>query len=502
MGIKEYNGKPIKGIECKHAVHVTHPEESEDIHFVKEVIHYEDGTLEPNTRIIKNFKRPFWITKKGFRDHEQKKEFELLERVERFQSTQSELVRAVSLALHGRPPARRASLRDLADSPFLYGTDMLSTTYLKDTYRRKFGELITAYNVCVVDTETDMLFGTNEIIMTTISYKNRVYTSIVRSFFDGVADVMPRLHAAFQKYLSNVEMELDKKKGLEPVNIIKMRDIQWEVEIVDNALESVKQVFKRAHEWKPDLMAFWNMDFDVTKIEETCKKYQYPIEHLYSDPSVPGPYKYYKYKRGPDKKITESGVVKNIEPSENWHVVTAPASFYLVDAMCVYRRLRIADGKDPSYALDAVLNKNLGARKLKFEETNHLSGARWHMEMQRNYKFEYVIYNIFDCVSVEMLDEKTKDLQFAFASQCGASDFSLFPSQPKRLCDNISFFIEQEKLIWGTTGSNMYSELDELTTSNKGWIVTLPAHLVADNGLQCIEEYPDLRTNIRTHFGD
>lgn len=30
----------------------------------------------------------------------------------------------------------------------------------------------------------------------------------------------------------------------------------------------------------------------------------------------------------------------------------------------------------------------------------------------------------------------------------------------------------------------------------------LPAHLVADNGLKCIEEYPDLTTNIRRDVGD
>lgn len=30
----------------------------------------------------------------------------------------------------------------------------------------------------------------------------------------------------------------------------------------------------------------------------------------------------------------------------------------------------------------------------------------------------------------------------------------------------------------------------------------LPAHLVADNGLQCIEEAPELRTNVRTEVGD
>jgi hypothetical protein len=30
----------------------------------------------------------------------------------------------------------------------------------------------------------------------------------------------------------------------------------------------------------------------------------------------------------------------------------------------------------------------------------------------------------------------------------------------------------------------------------------LPAHLVADNGLKCIEEYPNLSSNLRRDVGD
>jgi hypothetical protein len=48
----------------------------------------------------------------------------------------------------------------------------------------------------------------------------------------------------------------------------------------------------------------------------------------------------------------------------------------------------------------------------------------------------------------------------------------------------------------------MQSDLDQLTLGLENWIVTLPAHLVADNGLQLIEEYPTLRTNIRVHVAD
>jgi hypothetical protein len=48
----------------------------------------------------------------------------------------------------------------------------------------------------------------------------------------------------------------------------------------------------------------------------------------------------------------------------------------------------------------------------------------------------------------------------------------------------------------------MQTELDEFTVGLDGWIVTLPAHLVDDNGMQVILENPLQMTNIRGHVGD
>ena len=48
----------------------------------------------------------------------------------------------------------------------------------------------------------------------------------------------------------------------------------------------------------------------------------------------------------------------------------------------------------------------------------------------------------------------------------------------------------------------MVSELDKYTLGLDGWIVTLPAHLVLDNGLQVLDDYKCLRGNIRAHVAD
>lgn len=73
--------KPIVNVgkECKFVVHIPKEETEDgevirpDLHFVKEVEFKEDGTSEKKLRIIKDFQKPFYVTKPHFQNHEQKK---------------------------------------------------------------------------------------------------------------------------------------------------------------------------------------------------------------------------------------------------------------------------------------------------------------------------------------------------------------------------------------------------------------------------------------------
>jgi hypothetical protein len=64
------------------------------------------------------------------------------------------------------------------------------------------------------------------------------------------------------------------------------------------------------------------------------------------------------------------------------------------------------------------------------------------------------------------------------------------------------FLLREKNAVVGTTGSEVKTEDDELTVSPKGWITALEAENILDNGLQCIEENPNLRTNIRPNSAD
>lgn len=490
--------KPL-GYECRFATYVPPPDgDNTDLHVVKEIVHYADGTAEPHLRLITNFKRPFYITKKGCRVHNDRKEWEDLDKLDRFECTQTNLHASIAKAL-GTPWV--SDPRKLMRSPYIYGSDILSTAVIKQSYQDKWPDLRTPYTVAVFDTEKDVVQGTNEINMATLSMKKRVFTAVKRSHVEGVADVEARCHEALRKYLGSMEKRKD-DDTIELVDYLKDRGIEWELIFVDTEIEVVAECMKRAHAWQPDFVAVWNLDYDVGVMIKACEKAGVNPADIFSDPSIPKAYRYFRYKQGPRTSKSASGVVKAKKPSDQWHTVFAPASFYFIDAMCVYRILRIAKGEEPSYALDDILDKALGIRKLKFKEAEGMVKIDWHVFMQSNYPIEYIIYNVFDCISMEVLDEKTIDLAIAVPMYAGCSDFVNFHSQPRRAADALHYFSLKKGRAFGSTSDRMATEIDEETLPAKGWIVTLPANLVSHNGIACIEEWPGWRTNIRIHVAD
>lgn len=484
--------------ECRFAVFCPPPDRDgqTDLHVVKEIVHHADGTTSPNLRFIYNYKRPFWITNKGMRNHKQKKEWESLENVRRHECTQSQLVRAVTRAIgkpwldNGRGDMRKI-MRKIARDPYIYGTDILSTAIIKRYYQDRYPDHITPYTAAMYDTETDVIRGTEEIIMGTLSFQKRVFTAIAKVYLeqklaDGI-DVLAELHKKLHHYLGPY---------------VEKRQIEWEVIIVDHEYQIVEECFKRAHAWQPDWVAVWNIDFDMQKSIRALEKAGIHPKDVFSDPRVPKHFRHFRYKQGSNQKVTASGKVTPIKPAAQWHTVYCPASFYFIDAMCAYKHIRTGKQEEPSYSLDAILDKHLGIRKLKFEEAEGLVKLDWHKFMQEKYPLEYVIYNVFDCVSMEELDEKTNDLRYQLPLFSGHSDFEHFRSQPRRLVDDLHYFVMNAGYVIASTSDEMADDYDEETIGLDGWIVTLPAHLVVDNGLQVILENHNLRTNIRAHVAD
>jgi hypothetical protein len=454
-----------KQVECRFAFYSKSNEQDDytDIHLVKEAVYDPStGLVKPNIKIIENYERSFYVTKKGLRDHTQKKEWTEYDNTDEFRSTQTNLQFAVAKAI-GKPWVK-GGLRELSASPFLYGTDILSTSMIKQEYRDK-NKRVTPYSNAVFDTETDVLHGTGAIMMATISFKDKVFTAVQKKFVEGYADPVARIQVLAQRHLKEY---------------ISKRNITIEVVIVDKEIDIVKATIAKAHAWKPDFLSVWNLEFDMDKVIDACLKAGVDIATILSEPSLPNRYKNFKFKKGAAKKTTASGKVMNYKPSQRWHTVFCPASFYWIDAMSTYRQVRTGEPEEPSYGLDAILNKKLKIGKMTdiVPESEKYTGLEWHVFMQSKYPLEYVVYNMFDCISMEILDEETKDLQLSLPMFAGCTDFQHFNSQPKRASDRLHYF------------------------DLSGHIVMLPAHLRTDSGLKIIEENSEITTNIYCAVAD
>ena len=487
--------KEILKKEIRFAIHIPRTDFREDMHYVKEQITYKDGTIEPNTYILKDWKRPVWVTKDAFRNHKDKKEFEFKDKLNQQYTIQSDINKTVA-GLLGTPHLANQP-EHIKNSPYTYGYDITSTSLIKYTSLKRNDFVQSPYTIATYDIETNP--ETNEIVMITVTMGNKAHTSVLSRIVKNIGNLNERLRKAVDLYLP------------------KYKDLNLTIKVFNNEVDMIADSFQIANDWAPDFLAIWNMNFDIPKILDKLKQFDVNPVDVICDKSVPRKYRVCRYKQGITKKITASGVVKPINPSLQWHTLIATTKFYVIDAMCVYRQLRMAKQEEPSYSLNAILTKELNVQKLSFTEADQYSGIKWHLFLQENYPVEYIVYNIYDCLSMLELDAKIRDLASSLPSFAAITDFNRFNSNPKKIVDAVFLFgLDRGKVIGTVPKLNRLEEeaeaedipdSDEEENENdpknyktldlKGWIQLLPQNLLVHDGLKCLEEYPDVVTNIR-----
>lgn len=483
--------------EVRFAWHIPKNDNREDYHYVRETQTLKDGSTKEVCFLAKEYKRPVYVTSQAFRNHKDKKEFEHKDKLMCQQTTQSDIARVAANMLGA--PHLASNHNELKSSPYLYGYDITSTSLIKYASLKRNNFVQSRYSVAVGDIETDI--DTEEILMATVAFQGKIHVSILNKFVKNISDPTGRILKAIEKYLPEYA------------------DLKVHITYHDTEVDLMKSFFKTCNKWKPAWLSFWNMDFDISRFMDRLKKFNVNPIDVICDQNVPRRLRVCRYKQGLKKKVTASGVVKPINPSLQWHTLIATTTFYVIDSMCVYRQLRISKQEEPSYSLDAILQKELKRGKLKFEEADEYKGGKWHIFMQHNYPIEYVVYNMFDCLGVLELDEKTKDLAYTLPSFAGITDFQKFNSQVRKVSDAVFLFGLEKDLIIGTVGKinkpEEEAEADELdalleeeefdendpanykTLDLKGWIQLLPQNLLLNEGLKVLEEYPDVVTNIR-----
>lgn len=478
--------KKIINKECKFILKVPDDVSEDDIHIVKELITYDDKTQDINLNFIKNFQRPFWITKQFYQNHQQKKESESIDKLDKFNATQKDLAKAIASKL-GYKYITAKTLRDVSKSPYIYGIDIDSRAIIKKLYMDKYPD-VTPYTLTTLDIETNI--DTGEIIIISVATKNKIYVGILESMLLSKRDVKEQLQFLFKKYIPKTDLN----NLVEPC-----------FEIFKTEQELLENVFLKLHEWKTDFIAVWNIDFDVPYIVERCKKLNIDPKDLFSSPDVPKELRYFKYKQGQKLKVTESGVHKPINPEEQWHVILTPSYSYWIDAMCSHRYVRVGGKSVPGgYSLNNILEKELGKdmKKLHFDDDpniTNLSGIDWHKYMIANKPLEYIIYNCWDTMSMLELDNKTKDLEMSIGALIGVSSFDIFNSGPKKIIDALHFFYIDNGRVLGVKDPKM-SDDDILGLS--GFIMILESAYKQDNRGNFIKEDPEAYTNINYALAD
>lgn len=448
------------GLEVKHVTYVKAQDGSNhDMLVAKCNVHMKDGRRIPILRYHEDYKRPFWVTQKGRQTHRDKRDYEFAKNCRKYSTTQVEMPRAIARVLGDFSAGPNPPLRRLARSPYLYGSDVSSVCLLRNDYKTRWPDLRSANIVAGGDIETNVHSKDGEIICMSVTCKERAKLFYLRSWVADIPDLVENTHKMAERYIGQTMRE---------------RNITLEVEVYDTPAQIVVASAETLHAWKPDFYTFWNMDFDVSKMIVALEKEGVDPAQVFSDPSVPDQYKYFDYRRGPAQKVTASGKTMSINIEDRWNWVAHPASFQFIDSLPVYRILRIAAGKDSSYKLDYILDKEFDGKlsKLRIKETEHLSGLRWHEVMQEHYKLEYAIYNVFDSITLELLDEKTKDLELSISSFSKNSDYKNFNSNPKRLCDDMHFWYlrREEPCVIGSSSDDPVDELDADVISHDDWM--------------------------------
>ena len=478
--------KEVESRECKFVFYSEAKNDELDIHVVKELTKYKDGSSESILRVLEDFKRPYWITRQAYRKHQQKKECELLDHLLMYESTQRDLGKNINNRLGCGRFKNDTTLFSARNSPYVYGISVDTRAIIKKKYMDRYPDVIPFLEVAAFDIEVNI--DTDEITIISVAMKDKIATFIKKSVINGIDKPEDQLNYLFDKYIPKTDITASIKR---------------EYYICNTELDLVVDSINKAHEWKPDILAVWNIKYDMGKLLGVCEKNKIDPKDLFSDPTLDKKYRFFNVKWGIEKKVTASGVVQPKGPEEQWHVFEAPAHFYWLDAMSTYNFVRSGSKKVPGgYSLNNILETELGAKykKLKFKEDDDvIDGVDWHRYMLNKRPLEYIIYNQWDVISMLELDNTIKDICVSLPTLSMYSSFNIFHKGPTRIADHLHFlYLSLGKVLGCPPGKK--TDDDELL-GRDGWILTLPIDRIKERPSKNLQQ-DDLFAGIFLHTYD
>ena len=445
---------------------------------------YDDsGNIIGKLEVIQNPKRSYWLTKPRYRTHSFKKECARMDELDRYTVYNKDMVKDIYKNLYGKYPHGYLRLRELCDSPYIYGADVDISTLVKQRYTELYGETEPIpYTVGFLDIETSMISTDEDIILITVTHQNHVYTAIHRSYLyenvDPAKPNAPRVKATIESVDRVVQSTLAEH--------IKKYDLHISYFIGDNEVELITWIYQQVHKHKTDFVGIWNMDFDMPKILQALGKANVDPADILCPKEVPSQYRYVKYHQDARANVQHF--------TERWHWLYCTGYTQMTDSQNLYSRLRKVKGHKESYALNVILQEECKLNKLS------LGPEGSHYVMQRDRFVDYIAYNIFDAVGLYIMELQNSDHQ-TMGILAGISPLDQFAYQTKLLSNMFYTYCLKNNRVPASVGAHMTNEYTDLILKAKGGTVLNPERSI-NTGANAILERPNYETMLTPHVFD
>lgn len=428
--------------------------------FVKDI-----ATGELSVKIVDNPVVNIWVTSPQYRTYTHKKEWCLKSECDEYTTRYLRRGETIWNALNNNDLGSRyrhmnyVNLRKEMSSPYVYGADIDFGVRMKHRYQLANGDRKALdYKVGHLDIETDVN-GTNQIILITfMNHDGNTYTGILKDFLKGhqgseVSDMWYKdVEPKFKSQLN--------KKGLEAYE--KADPINLHIKVFDEEVQLIKWIFDNIHLCRPDFVTIWNMSYDIPYILDRLAFREVDPRTILCAESIPNKYHVCKFHHDTSgEHITD-----------NWSWLHCTDYTRYIDAMCQYGRIRKAKGRDPSYALNAICEKEIGAGKLHIDDKQTMD----HHIAQRDYPVEYSVYNIVDVALMRVLELKNNDTR-TMMLLIGDSMLEEFSKQSAQLKNMMYVYLEPLGGVPASVGNSLEVPWDKYQT-NKGGQVLSPDRTV------------------------
>lgn len=197
----------------------------------------------------------------------------------------------------------------------------------------------------------------------------------------------------FEKFFSKENMIPNLKKikeeAAKKLNV-PIEELTFRIKRHDDEIKLIFDFFNTINSFKPDFVAGWNTSkYDFPYIYNRIKVLGYEPEEIMCPSEFP--YKGCSYKIDREKDATENNSRMKVN-SYSIHI----------DQMNLYAAIRKPQGKKESYSLDYTAEQELGEHKQELDTSIKTQAYDDY--------FTFFLYSVTDTLLLQMLENKTKDL--------------------------------------------------------------------------------------------